>query len=657
MLRRPTANPDLHGALPRSHALALTLAVALGAILALSPSGATPARALGVAIEVNTAADTEAADGYCSLREAIYASNGGGYLDCNGSTSADSIRFSIGTGVPVITLGSALPDITQQVTIRGNTGGATRVKLDGGGLIVRNAANGTYIGSMVMRGIYIDGADNVTIVGNVLSSVNGGGNVSNLRIGGSNPRTPEPCSGECNLIIGNANGDGIYFGSTDGTIKGNFIGVDASGNAAAPNRTGILITSGAFTIGGTTADERNVISGNTRDGMVLHACTCIVQGNYIGTNAAGTAAIPNGENGIELDASNATVGGSVAGAGNVISGNLGDGIFAQNSESYSHIAIDGNRIGIKATGGALGNGGAGVHLGESTSLQNPGVEDATIGSATTPSAANFIAYNSGPGVRMNGSRVRYNAVRGNSIHHNGAEGIALEANANSSIAPPTITSAAPLGGTACANCVVDIYSDSADEGQIFEGTVTADGAGNWSYPYPVGGPRVTATNTKSDQAANAWTSEFSAPVTLPQPKKPDGRIRKGSGLLVGNNVYNLTGANQTRTGSAARGSRITFGISIQNDSSSDSFTVRATGTTTTQYSVKYLRGTTDITAAVVAGTYTTPVLGPGGKFLIKAKVTVLNSATLGSSVTRLVTISSVGDSSRKDSVKLVGKRS
>jgi len=105
--------------------------------------------------------------------------------------------------------------------------------------------------------------------------------------------------------------------------------------------------------------------------------------------------------------------------------------------------------------------------------------------------------------------------------------------------------------------------------------------------------------------------------------RPDGRIRKGSGTFVGNNIYNTTGVTQTKTGSATRGATITFGVSIQNDGgAAESFTVFASGTATTMYTVRYFRGTTEITTAVHAGTYTTPSLARGATFLINAKVKV-----------------------------------
>jgi hypothetical protein len=143
-------------------------------------------------------------------------------------------------------------------------------------------------------------------------------------------------------------------------------------------------------------------------------------------------------------------------------------------------------------------------------------------------------------------------------------------------------------------------------------------------------------------------------------RKADGRIRIGTGSYAGNNVYNLTGLTQTKTKSAARGSTITFGISLQNDATtgSDKFKVQATNVTPgSGYTVTYFNGTTNITSAVVAGTWTSKSLAPGATQLIKAKVKVLSGAAVNSNVTRLLTITSVGDATKQDAVKFVGKRS
>nr|MBA2569820.1 M4 family metallopeptidase [Chloroflexota bacterium] len=140
-------------------------------------------------------------------------------------------------------------------------------------------------------------------------------------------------------------------------------------------------------------------------------------------------------------------------------------------------------------------------------------------------------------------------------------------------------------------------------------------------------------------------------------RQPDGRIRLGmTGAFVGDNVYNTTALGQKKTGSAPRGSTITFGISAQNDgSAADSFTLLGAGSST-HYNVKYLDGTTIITSQVVAGTYTTPSLAPGASHLITVKVKVKSTAPVGSKVGRLVTITSVADNTKKDSVKFIGKR-
>jgi hypothetical protein len=141
-------------------------------------------------------------------------------------------------------------------------------------------------------------------------------------------------------------------------------------------------------------------------------------------------------------------------------------------------------------------------------------------------------------------------------------------------------------------------------------------------------------------------------------RKPDGRIRLGASAFVGDNVYNTSGASQSKTGSARKGKTVTFGISIQNDgTAADSFKVKATGSAASKFTVKYYAGTKDITAKVVAGTYRTASLAPGAAVLITAKVTVKTSAAKGSKVTRLVTITSIASTTQKDAVKFIARRS
>ncbi len=145
------------------------------------------------------------------------------------------------------------------------------------------------------------------------------------------------------------------------------------------------------------------------------------------------------------------------------------------------------------------------------------------------------------------------------------------------------------------------------------------------------------------------------PLTMNQ---PDGRIQVGASALAGNDIYNDTGKSQSKTGSGAVAATITFGISVQNDGfGSDSFKLHATGTATTKFTVQYFDGASDITSAVVNGTYSTGSLVSGATKLITAKVKVNAGAAVGAKVTRLVTVSSVNEPSKVDVVKLVAKRS
>lgn len=171
----------------------------------------------------------------------------------------------------------------------------------------------------------------------------------------------------------------------------------------------------------------------------------------------------------------------------------------------------------------------------------------------------------------------------------------------------------------------------------------------------VGTRSVTATDTLTSSITGAQTGIVVGTVT----RQPDGRIRLGTtGALVGDNIYNSTGLNQSQIGSAKRGKTITFTISAQNDgSAADHFTVLASGTASSAYTVTYFHGTTNITAAVVAGTYTTPSVKKTKAYVITVKVKVKSSATVGSSVSRLVTFTSVGDGTKQDVVGFTGKRS
>jgi CSLREA domain-containing protein len=150
-------------------------------------------------------------------------------------------------------------------------------------------------------------------------------------------------------------------------VAGNFIGTNAAGTAAHPNSKGILVLSNGNTIGGASPADRNLISGNRHVGLDVEATGTQIYGNYIGTDLHGAAKIPNGCEAIYIHGGVNTIGGTSSTKRNVISGN-GDNlceipVYAIELNSGSNSYIIGNWIGVKATGkGNLGNAGMGIAL-------------------------------------------------------------------------------------------------------------------------------------------------------------------------------------------------------------------------------------------------------------------------------------------------------
>jgi CSLREA domain-containing protein len=175
-------------------------------------------------------------------------------------------------------------------------------------------------------------------------------------------------AGEGNLISGNeATGITFQVGATDGFALGNRIGTNAAGMAAVGNSWGITLHDNHNTIGGDTAAKRNIISGNRLDGIFVNtpAEDNIIQGNYIGTDNTGNAPLANLENGIQVAGNNNTIGGILGKTGNVISANGLNGVTIDGVGN----AVQGNRIGVNAAGtAALGNQGNGVIANANLSL-------------------------------------------------------------------------------------------------------------------------------------------------------------------------------------------------------------------------------------------------------------------------------------------------
>src|SRR5262249_12202590 len=153
---------------------------------------------------------------------------------------------------------------------------------------------------------------------------------------------------------------GVIIQGNSNLIAGNSIGTDAMGTVARPNFSiGVrLLTGHNNTIGGTTAGAGNLISGHSNAGIAITDTGNFVQGNRIGTDATGNASLGNNE-GVVVQAANNTIGGTAPGAGNLISGNTFDGVNLSTGATGSVVA--GNLIGTNAAGtAALANGRYGV---------------------------------------------------------------------------------------------------------------------------------------------------------------------------------------------------------------------------------------------------------------------------------------------------------
>ena len=303
-------------------------------------------------------------------------------LDANRGPSS-TIAFDLPSNELTITPGTAglgpLPSITEPVDIEGQTqpnfAGKPLVVINGGsagsnasGLTLGAGSSNSVIQDLVIdgfakNGIQIDSSgDQVegcyvgTDASGTVAVPNSAGGISVFATGATIGGT---ASGDANVISGNGF-DGILIGATDCLVAGNEIGTDAAGTAAVANSgDGILVESSNATIGGTASGDANVISGNGSYGVDIEATDCLVAGNEIGTDAGGTAAVANSFGGIYVGASGATIGGTASGDANLISGNGRYGIVIDASDCL----VAGNDIGTDAAGtAAVPNADAGIDV-------------------------------------------------------------------------------------------------------------------------------------------------------------------------------------------------------------------------------------------------------------------------------------------------------
>ena len=329
----------------------------------------------------------------------------------------------------------------------GNTiGGSTAAALN---VISANLQNGIAINSGAGSNTVVGNEIGTDLSGTVTQASGGSGNLgnaeagieirgsSNNTIGGADLATPTlALAGAGNLISGN--GGGIVISqmqseavSSGNLVLGNFIGTNVAGTQSLANSAfGVEINADNNTIGGTSPATRNIISGNTGDGVALvaslntpvpgfapHAPVMnTIQDNFIGTDVSGKLPLGNGGNGVTITGgSNNTIGGTTTAAGNLISSNSGRGVFITGSASApaTNNLVDGNIIGTDLTSKiSLGNGFAGIGVLNASGNMIGGVATADV---VGHPPGNAIAGNRGNGVFIQGALANGNFVGDNVI--------------------------------------------------------------------------------------------------------------------------------------------------------------------------------------------------------------------------------------------------
>ncbi|HEX2909085.1 MAG TPA: right-handed parallel beta-helix repeat-containing protein [Phototrophicaceae bacterium] len=358
-------------------------------------------------------------------------------LTASGSTISNLSIINFGMGIRAVN--------SSNHTIAGNRlgvgadGNSPASRAGSDGIYLSNSSNnqiggsgaaGNVISGYGNAAIYLYGGSDNLIQGNYLgTNISGTTSIENaygITMSYNNIRT----SVIDNVISGNRI-TGIVTSLSAGqhTIKGNRIGTNAAGTAALPNGEMGIMAGDNNVIGGPRVADRNIISGNGKHGIYLGANNTVL-GNYIGVNLTAKSAIPNGYSGIYVGGNGSTIGGIADGEGNVVSGNTEYGIYIQ----LYGTTVQGNFIGTGASGTpAIGNGLGGI----------------LVSSENNTISHNFIAFNQanktptvyyGHGIEI--YSFAKNAILGNTIFANEGLGIKFQNSySNHNQAAPDLLSA------------------------------------------------------------------------------------------------------------------------------------------------------------------------------------------------------------------------
>jgi uncharacterized delta-60 repeat protein len=485
-------------------------------------------------------------------------------------------KYAIGNAWSGVDIGAS------GVTVGGATQAARNlVSGNGGGILDTGTGNlieGNYVGTDSSgtepvpngSGVALGGVSN-RVINNLVSGNNGygislGGTlcvVQGNMIGTDVTGTVALGNGGANIDVSNSSNlnildnvisGGAYFGIdlypnvNNVTIQGNKIGTTADGMAALGNTYGIYMIDGIhdITIGGTSSGAGNLISGNFGNGLSVASPDCYditVQGNFVGTDLTGTYAIPNDGHGIAMTGTNLQIGGTDPGAGNLVSGNLQDGIVI--SDTTGPVHIEGNTVGTDINGSyAIGNGN-GIFV-------SGAISGVTVG-GTTAAARNLISGSSGSGNTGTGLAVggNNNLVEGNYIGTDkwglvpipNTVGVNL-GGSNNQLVANLISGNGVYGG---------VYLYGASNDTLQDNLIGTDVTGNKALPNQGPGVNVTASNSANKIGTpghgNVISGNAGGGIYM---QNPDNSGNTVAGNFIGTNARgtSTTGTNGKPLGNA-----------------------------------------------------------------------------------------------------------
>ena len=446
-----------------------------------------------------------------------------------------------GTGVDIFSSNNTI----------GGPSGAARNLISGNGLDGIDLTNAAATGNVVQGNLIGTDATGGSKLGNARHGVaitmvtgSGSASASNNTVGG-------PVAGAGNLISGNGSFGVVIFGpnggATGNVVQGNRIGTDASADFNLGNAgDGIVLSSAADnTVGGTAISARNVVSGNGRYGVVIESNTStdnLIEGNWIGTDKTGVTAIGNALDGviIDLGASNNTVGGAAAGAGNLISANIENGIEITGTSTAGNL-VQGNLIGSDITAThPLGNA-IGVLISDATNN--------TIGGSSA-GAANVFGFNTTAGVQITAAAPTGTVILGNffgtdasSVNFGNAVGV-LDDSGGNTIGGTSAGMANVFGFNSTAGLQINAPNDLVI-GNLFGTDASDDNLGN-------------GTGVTDDAAGNTIGGTSAAEANVIGFNNNAGIVISGSGATANVVLGNFIGTNSS---GANLGNR--FGVEVR----------------------------------------------------------------------------------------------